>query len=371
MITEPLSDASLDGGVQAVTRYLVDALAARSDVDVHLVSFDYRANTTSRIEKRGYTQHLIPGSRLGTFTAYRAEQRRVDRYLQELKPDIVHSQGAGHFGIIALRCRFPSVMTIHGIMSEEAKHIANLRKKFRRWSVAIASDRLCIRRAKNTILISPYVGSYYGDRLSGRRFQIPNPVSQTFFNLRRDEDPGRILFAGRLYPLKGVSDLIEAIHPLSKEKDIRLILAGALRDERYVTKLKNRVAELGMDDIVRFCGVLDQTALLREFQRASVLVLPSYQESAPMVIQEAMAAGLPVIASNVGGIPDQIVDAKTGFLINPGDIESLSSRLRDTLNDQSLRSAFSTSAREIASNIYHADVVADKTIETYREVIKG
>jgi glycosyltransferase involved in cell wall biosynthesis len=103
--------------------------------------------------------------------------------------------------------------------------------------------------------------------------------------------------------LKGVSDLIQATATVARKQPIQLVLAGSLEDRQYVDQLKTEVNRLDIADQVDFAGLLDSESLRREISRASLLVLASYQETAPMVIHEAMAAGLPVVASKVGGIP--------------------------------------------------------------------
>jgi len=370
MLAEHSADArSVDGGVQAVTRYLVDELVKSDQLDVHVLSFDYGADTIETRTIRNYTWHRIPAGRLGAFTIYRRDQEVMNAHLQTLCPDIVHSQGAGHYGIVATRSPYPCVVTIHGIMSEEARHAATLRLKLRRWLVSSLSDRYCIRGDKHTILISPYVADFYGDKLSGTRSLIPNPVAQQFFSVERAEKPGKIVFAGRLLPLKGVHDLLEATAAVGRLRDVELILAGSLDNCRYVSRLRSQARTLNVENRVQFRGILDESELLNELAEASALVLPSYQETAPMVIQEAMAAGVPVIATRVGGVAYQIEHGETGFIIEPGDVETLTETLGTLLQDDKLRKTIASSARSYADDTYRAEGIAHRTIETYKRLL--
>lgn len=370
MIAEHSDDeGSVDGGVQAVTKYLVNELVRSEQLELHLLSFKYGADHIETRETGGYTWHQIPATRLGAFAGYRHDQAAMDAHLDRLCPDIVHSQGAGHYGIVATRSRYPAVVTIHGIMSEEAKHAATLRLRLRRRLVSYLSDRYCIQGEKHTILISPYVADYYGDRLAGPRSFIPNPVAPQFFSVQRAESPGRILFAGRLLPLKGVNDLLTATAAVAKTQDVQLILAGSIDNRNYVARLKSQAAALNIQDIVHFRGILDESQLLDEFARASVLVLPSYQETAPMVIQEAMAAGLPVIATRVGGVPYQIDDGQTGIIFDPHDTQKLTEHLLSILEDESVKKKLSVTARRYAMEHYQAAEVAQQTIETYKQIL--
>jgi glycosyltransferase involved in cell wall biosynthesis len=162
--------------------------------------------------------------------------------------------------------------------------------------------------------------------------------------------------------------LLEAVAVVAETEDLKLILAGSRDNKSYVARLESQAKQLGILDRVQFRGVLDEAALLDEFSSASVLVLPSYQETAPMVIQEAMAAGVPVIASRVGGIPYQVEDGKSGIIVDSGDVGALTKSLRAVLTDQALRQTFSDSAKQRAETQYRAQVIADQTTDLYRQI---
>ena len=206
--------------------------------------------------------------------------------------------------------------------------------------------------------------------LSGKRYLIPNPIDTCFFNVERRETAGRILFLGRLCERKGVKELLRAISGIAKTDDLRVVLAGSLADKKYVSELKANVAHAGLTDIVDFRGILDSSQILEELSRCACLVLPSYQETAPMVIQEAMACGVPVIASNICGIPHQVDDGKTGFLVPAGHIDVLADRLSTLLSNQALREEFSRAARIRAESEYRATTVARKTINVYEDMLR-
>jgi glycosyltransferase involved in cell wall biosynthesis len=214
------------------------------------------------------------------------------------------------------------------------------------------------------------VADHYGNALSGKRYLIPNPVDSRYFSASRRETPGRILFAGRLYALKGVKDLLRAISTMTTIDHPQLVLAGSLADKPYVSELKSEVARLGLTDIVDFRGSLGRKQFLEELSRCACLVLPSYQETAPMVIQEAMACGVPVVASNICGIPYQVRDGQTGFLVSPGDIDGLTDRLTTLLSDATMRAAFGKAARKRAEDEYRASTIARKTIDVYRDMLQ-
>ena len=118
MIAElPLPGEPIDGGVQAVTSYLVTCLRNCPDVELYVITFRMDGEPGRSLNREGYVQYTIPFSSLGTITGFRKDQENLNRCLAAIQPDIVHSQGAGHHGILASRSGLPSVTTIHGIQS--------------------------------------------------------------------------------------------------------------------------------------------------------------------------------------------------------------------------------------------------------------
>lgn len=358
-----------DGGVQAVTSYLVDAMCRSPEIELHILRLKSGIDRVSEVAGPGYTLHSIPIARLGTATAFRKDQSVIDRRLDEIQPDIIHSQGGGHHGVVAKRTRYPTVVTIHGILAQEVRYQQGLARKIRTRIQGMMGDHYCIRRATHTILISPYVAEYYGDSLTGKRYLIPNPVDARFFAADRNEVPGKILFAGRLNARKAVKELVQAVSLLDQTAGLQLVLAGSMGDHKYVNEVKAQVASCGLSDVVQFRGSLNLDAFLKELSQSACLVLPSYQETAPMVIQEAMACGVPVIASDICGIPYQVADGETGFLIPPGNVESLADRLCRLLSDTLARERFGAAARQKAELEYRAEAVARRTIEVYKDML--
>lgn len=151
----------------------------------------------------------------------------------------------------------------------------------------------------------------------------------------------RVLFIGRLDAVKGVPVLLEAFAALrATVPDARLTLVGDGPDR---AGLEAQAAGLG--DAVRFTGYLTQQAVAAELDAHDVLVLPSFAEGVPMVLMEAMASRLPVVATRVGGVAELVEDGVSGFLVPPGDAASLAARLGDLLADPELCRRMGTAGR--------------------------
>lgn len=361
---------AIDGGVQAVTAYLVTELSRMPEIDLHVVTFDSRMGAPERLLRDDFTQYLLPTQRLGAMTRWHLDFRSLRRCLQGIEPDVVHAQGAGVDGFLAVRNRWPCVVTFHGMIGEDAKYTSGFVARTRLRLQSMTAEKYCARNADRTILISPYVKEYYGALLRNPSRFIPNPVRQSFYDVRRLDVPGRILFAGRVIPRKGVTDLLNAFAAVRRQADARLVLAGSLSDAGYVSRARELARALEVEEHVEFRGLLKEDELLDEFSRASMLVLPSYQETAPMVVQQSMAASVPVVATRICGLPYQVEHGRTGFLFEPGDVEALADHMTRLIEDEGLRRNMAGAARARAEADYRADRVAAQTVEVYEELLE-
>jgi len=171
---------------------------------------------------------------------------------------------------------------------------------------------------------------------------VPNPVAvQT---LAKDTcRPNMVLFLGHMAPDKGVFDLLEAVSAArGAVPDLRLVCAGD-GDRIAVARYAER---LGIAEAVKFTGWVGPSGKRALFESAAVLAAPAYDAALPMSLLEAMAAGVPVVAAAVGGIPEAIVDGVNGFLVAPGDSASLARVLRKVLLERALAARIAAAARD-------------------------
>lgn len=365
----PLSLSRIDGGVQAAVTYLSQGLAKLPDIELIGVRMAGK-RLMGPTEDLGWPVHTLDLGTLGVTTLFRAQRRKFAALIDDIKPDVIHAQGADVSGFLAVQCGYPAVVTVHGILTECGKLQSNPIRRWRELLQARVTEAFVVERAKHLIAISPYVTRYYQGRIGGRLFDIPNAVAPSFYSVTRSPEPGRILFAGRISHGKGLMDLVNAV--ASAKPAVReLILAGATLDRRFGAELAASIEESRLTPFVRFAGLLEEPALLSEFARASALVLPSYQETAPMVIQQAMAAGLPVIATRVGGIPDLIENERTGLLFDAGDVKELARLLSRLDADANLGPRLAAEARSEALGRFTAAKVASQTLAAYKRILNS
>ena len=188
-------------------------------------------------------------------------------------------------------------------------------------------------------------------------------------------DPGdsekkmNIFFLGRVGPLKGTSDLITAIHSIeSTAGNFHVWIAGPEENDGDLLSAQACLEKYELTGKCELLGSVDRKKVLQLFREASVFVLPSYYEGLPMVILEALAAGLPVVATPVGGIPEVVHDGYNGFLVPIGDIEVLANRLETLVLDTDMRKMMGRRSREIAERELNVAPYIEQLVGLYSTI---
>ena len=265
--------------------------------------------------------------------------------------DYLHRQGAvhlhNHFGdssgsltmIASEMSGIPFSITLHGPTIFFEMHWWRLDAKVARAAFIACISHFCRSQAmlfsdqahwpKLRIVHCGVTPARYGPTRQGT---APRPVFS-----------GHVCFVGRLDAVKGVPLLLEAFaanHP--RHPQARLTIAG---DGPARAALEVQVRLLGLTGSVRFTGYLDETAVAALLQEADMLVLPSFAEGLPVVLMEALASHIPVIATQVAGVSELVQDGVSGFIVPPGDVETLALRLDRLLSDPELCAAMGQAGR--------------------------
>ena len=205
---------------------------------------------------------------------------------------------------------------------------------------------------------------------------IPNFVDVESFR-PADEHPGRAVLSGsaervrvlthvsNFRPLKRVEDVVLIFAAVRAEIPSRLDLVGEGPERLRIEAL---VASLGLLEYVRFLG--ERGDLVTVLQQSDLFLLPSQTESFGLAALEAMACGVPVVASDVGGISEVVVDGETGFLAAVGDVAGMARHARRLLTDEDLRRRMSHAARHLAETQFRLTPAVDRYEAVYRRVLE-
>ena len=356
------------GGVEAVSVNLVRALGEIPELDVHVVTTDHAGLHAEESVWLGVTVHRLPHSgKPVLLDAIGPGRRAIREFLLKLAPDVIHAHDV--YGLMVRDLPIPRVFTIHGFIHADTrlsgKRMATVRGwLWRRVETAGWAEQ------PHIISISPYVRERLAGIARGVIHDIDNPIAPELFQIERHEAPGTIFSAAVLTQRKNPLALVEALAQVRRAGiDAKLRLAGPPVEAAYVANLHQRIAQLGLQEHVALLGSISSAAVREELARASVFALMSFEEGSPMGIEEAMAAGVPVVTSNRCGMPYMVRDGESGFLVDPHNAEDIAERLARLLTDSPLRSAMSMKSREIARDRFHPATVAQRTRDVYLQAM--
>lgn len=358
-----ISRADEIGGAQIHVRDVSAALRARGVDAVVLTGGE--GELVDQLRERGVPVRRLSHLRraVNPVRAVRAILE-IRRALRELRADLVstHSTTAGLLGRIAARSLgIPVIFTAHGWGFTEGRPWSE-RVAF--WLVEWAAAPLA---ARIITVCESDLQAAIRSRLTGRRrlLAIPNamPDLPGVPPARPDRLPPRIAMVARLSCWKDHATLLRALEQLADlEWELELVGDGPLRRE-----LEALAASLGFASRVRFTGFrADVPELLAD---AQLFVLATKWEGFPRSILEAMRAGLPVIASEVGGVREAVRDGETGFVVPPGDVAALRDRLRVLLTSPALRRGMGAAARAQYEARFSLQRLLNETTAVYETVL--
>ena len=346
---------------------LLQGLAAIREAKVHVVTCTQRPMRSPEKLADNIWFHSLLVPKLGWLrTGYQGCIRANRRFLRQLRPDIVHGQGTEReCAISAVFSRFPNVITIHGNMCLISRVTGAPPFSFQ-W-LAARLEAFTIPRSDGVVCITRYTQ----DAVLGRARKtwiVPNAVDLSFFDLQRAPESVKIILCiGDIIPRKNQNAFIRALDPLAERVSFQVVFLGnAAPEDAYASEffdlLKTR-------HWCEHAGFANRQELKKRLAKARLVVLPSLEENCPMAVLEAMAAGVPVAAANVGGVPDLIEDNVTGILCDPTDAESMRRAAERALENLENAQAMAETAKRQAQERFHPGVIARRHIEIYREVL--
>lgn len=198
---------------------------------------------------------------------------------------------------------------------------------------------------------------------------ITNPVQMPAQAAPLQAEPPTALFLGLVHEAKGVFELLRAWRAVNEHLPGARLRIGGTGTAADLQRLQQEAQSLGIEAQVDWLGWIDAQTKQRELHGASLLVLPSHNEGVPMAVLEAMAQGVPVIATRVGGIPLAVRDGHDGLLVEPRDDRALAAALLRVLTDETLRRTMGQAARRHAAEEFAADAIVPQLPALWAELL--
>jgi glycosyltransferase involved in cell wall biosynthesis len=364
----PEPGGAVSGGVERVIDSLLPHLAER--VDLTLVVPGAMSDSTS--SKVGVDIHYLKrGLGPGVVRSSTFDAQKLATLIRSLKPDLVHLQASSSVG------RFlnaPKIVTIHGIAHHDllqSNRGGGWGKTMQKGAAALLkwTEHAARKQLDGVIVINPYVREALPDIKSLKQWDIPNPLDSRFISDLEPPSsnrPRRLISVGRITPRKETKRVIElSLNVMNHDPNVELTVCGTPSPAEYGDLCHQIVREHPAGHRVKFLGNLGVEDLLLQLDQASVLLMASSQETAPMAIAEANARGVAVVAPEAFGITHMITPGLNGRFLPLGDIEEQTQTVLGALDQDWQRSAIA--AQAVAA--YQPERIAEATVAAYRKVL--
>jgi glycosyltransferase involved in cell wall biosynthesis len=294
---------------------------------LHVVLLRQRIASSFSFVRNGVTFHVLrAASWLRLASVFWADTVAIRRVCQQIKPDLVHAWGIEKgAGLIACRLKYPFVMTVQGLMGWYKEHVPmHPYLRFTEWL-----ERYTLPRAPLVTTESNFAVKYLREHHPKLRVhQAEHAPNWAFHNVKRrpQTKPIRFISVGGMDFRKGTDLLFRALDQLVNGIDFKLTIISN-PNPAYVAQLRPQTSET-LWQRVEFKYDVPPADVARELETATMLLLPTRADTSPNAVKEAVVAGVPVVASEVGGIPDYVITGKNGYLFPAGDLEAFIAAIR-------------------------------------------
>lgn len=327
----------------------------------------------AEIRALGIPVESVPVERLRDPSAL----RRLTAYLRERDVDVVHTQlefADGLGSIAAHRVGIPSVSTLHTMYEPPRWSRAWARNRLGDWALARYADRL--------IAVSDEARRHYLEHRpypERKLVTLRNGIDLARFEAAAGEGPAvraelgipaGATVVGTVAVLrhdKGIHNMVAALPAILEEFPETVYLVVGDGDQR--APLESAVATAGLSEHVVFAG--SRTDVPRVLAAIDIFALPTLSDALPTVLAEAAAAGVPLVASAVGGVPEMCLDERNGLLVPPGDPEGLSWAVLRLLRDPAMAARLGDEGRVVAHERYDIETQAGRLCDLYRTVMNA
>lgn len=295
---------------------------------------------------------------------FRKSLKNTRIVLKRMNPDVIHICSSASLGllrdfiILSLARRKSKKFIIHF-------HFGQIPELQRSNGIEWRLIKYLVKHADNTIVMTKESFEVLKNENFKNVSLVPNPISSSFISLIShfspviERIPGRIVYVGHIVPNKGVREIVESCKSISG-LDIRLV--GETPSSRFVESLESLMDSKTDGATLTFVGQVSQEEVIKELLSAELFVFPSYYEGFPNAILEAMACGCPIIASNVGAIPEMLgmESSPCGVCVPPRDTVALKSAIESLLLDSSTRNELASKAKKRVNSEYSISKVWEK-----------
>lgn len=373
----PQSSACIRGGVEASVYGLSQEQG--KDAEVHVFDIPRIGGKCEVVRDRSVTVHRYCNEGKRQVSTARMVVRIVEEICM-LHPDVCHIHGTSLFAWLMYRKlkkkNVKLVVTIHGLVLVEKRILLKKKFSFKRLVQCLYQgmvEKKFLSQLSMAIMDTEYVQKkveQYPILRKPKMYVIPQGINERFFTMNCSEHSAVFLSVGAFGERKGHLMTIDAFERIRRVGvEAQLAIAGTVADQTYYEAMKHAVAQSEFrSDIILYADLQD-VELNALYESAHIFVLHSEEESQGIVLAEAMAVGLPVVSTKVGGIPNVVEDGVTGILSDYGDVSAFEESMKRLMTDATLWSEMSQASRKSAES-YHWATIAMNVMQVYDVTVK-
>lgn len=349
-------------------RALVDSLSKSDDLEFKLFTQSRGVSSLVNTLKNGVNFTVIPQyepARIGALHLHIPARLQFKYQIDKYAPDLVHGFGTESvYGLVASEQKMPSVVFIQGILSKLLPFTDRFSPIQR--AILLHFERRTLRKATHLIAETAF-GANWAQSINNDANVtiIPHAVNSLFLEATPAYSKHTCLCIGTIHNIKAVDIAIRALS-LTSAKKLNLSIIGAgplLKDMIQLSQ------DLGIEDRVKFLGFLSVEQIVNEMEKAQMLCILSRMDTSPNVLTEAHAAGLPVIGTRVGGIPDMIDDGKDGFLVDTEDFNAVAQYMDILSSDLDLVKYLGANGRSKVKRLNNPERIGQAHIQAYHKLL--
>ncbi|MFK7911762.1 MAG: glycosyltransferase family 4 protein [Akkermansiaceae bacterium] len=346
---------------------LLPELVKKSDFEVRVFVAHRALLKRCVVEHDGVTYEGIPCPFLERFaphTLHFAKSMAMSSGIRKFKPDLIHAFGMENgSATMALRHGVPVSCFIQGIAEKLLPFYGQ-----RSWvnkHVAVRCERSAVSRIPWMIAETEFAKEWALMRNARAEVVvIPHPLRPSFLEISSQPTSKRIVTVGGLDDRKGMDTIIRAF-ALIDDLSSQLSICGS---GPSVEDLKNLAVDLGVSERIDFRGSLNTEEVMKELSRSAIFAIGSRMDTSPNVVTEAHAAGLPVVGTRAGGIPEMIEDGVDGFHVNIDDNEGMAAKLQQLLSDSDITKTMGDAGKKKVDQLNDPQRVTKEQVKFFENI---
>ncbi|MEP6662094.1 MAG: glycosyltransferase family 4 protein [Verrucomicrobiota bacterium] len=350
---------------------LLEEFQKNPALNIHVIVLRKNIERDLVFERNKVVFHVlkIPGG-LRAPSFFWIDTFRIRRELEKIKPHVVHAWGTEQgAALVASRLPYPYLVTIQGLLTWYKKLIPLVRyDRFAAWL-----EDVSLRRANIATTESNFAVHYLQERYSKLCVHQAEHAANWFFHQiqRRSQiDPVRFIYVGTLCYRKGTDLLLRALNEIAREIPFELMMVSGANRE-FVNQMKPSLSAEFWRRII-FKTDLSPSEVAEELAQATIMLMPTRADTSPNAVKEAVVAGVPVVASKIGGIVDYVFEDKNGMLFDSGDLPGFIAAIRKACcHPQFSRGRVDAETLEQMRNYLSPSAMHERFFEAYEKTRKS